>query len=212
MKKALIVISAIILTVALLSPAFWDLVSPNNDEDEKGFGQLKVQSLAGEYEVYVDKNLIGSVEDKGEKVFTRISAGKREVEIVRKSSVDNFYFKLIRQIDFLPSTQVELNWEAGPSMESSSGILKYFTRVTNPGGSELLVIPFPADSEILINSSKPERNLIDITDIGERKVLVKNSEQFIPNEFTVFLKDESNNTVPKNIRLIVEVYLYKKPI
>lgn len=212
MKKALIVIFAIILTVALLSPAFWDLVSPSNAEDEKGFGQLKVQSFAGEYEVYVDKNLIGSVEDKGEKVFTRISSGKREVAIVRKSSVDNFYFKLIREIDFLPSTQVELNWEAGPSMESSSGILKYFTRVINPGGSELLVIPFPADSEILINSSKPERNLIDITDIGERKVLVKNSEQFIPNEFTVFLKDESNNTVPKNIRLIVEVYLYKKPI
>lgn len=211
MKNIFIVITAIVIFVILSSPSFWNWIYQNGRIEKKGFSQLKFSSIAGDYEIFIDDKLLGDVRDKEEKLFVRIEQGERVLKIVRKSDIKNFYYTLIRQINFMPSAQVELKWEAGPTLESSNGILKYFVNVVNPNGAELLIEPFPADSIIKINTEKIDKKLIEVRDTNQMIINVSHGEKFIPQEFVILLRDENTNTVPKNVRLIVEVYLYKKP-
>lgn len=204
-KKAIFYIIAILLVVLLSLPQFWTFVNQNLNTSTQT-SQLKFKSLFGKYTISLDGKSLGFVDDKQTQSFSQISPGERNVKISRNSSASGFYFDFEKKINFYPGTEVTIEWEAGPTLESSNGIIRYFNESSNQNGTEVQIFSFPPDALVEIDSKLVESKKINITDTSSHKVLVKSSGEYENKEF-----DISFNTVKSNLKHSVEVYLYKKP-
>jgi hypothetical protein len=211
MKRILILIIFGVLLSIFLSPILFTWVYSGREETE-GVSIFKFVSLAGDYNIFIDDVFLGTVQHQKEKVFTGIKPGKRMLRVYRLSEVDNFYFSFVREVSFMPFTQVELEWEAGPTLESSNGVLKYFTEAFHSNNAELLIDPFPQDATISINNISIQNRLVEITDTQEKIIRVSHSDRYVPKDVKILLINPNTNAVPKNVRLNIEVYLYKRPI
>ncbi len=212
MKRLIIVIIFCVLFIILLSPAFWTWVYNGSITQTKGVSLLKFVSIAGDYNIFIDNDFLGMVQSKKEKVFTGINPGKRTLKVQRVSELEDFYFTFSREVDFMPFTQVELEWEAGPTLESSNGVLKYFTESSKLNTTELVIDTFPIDCTVYINDQIVQNKIIEIVNPVEHNVRVSHTSRYVQKDFSILLLDPNTNEVPKNIRLNIEVYLYKRPI
>lgn len=213
MKKVAFFVGFTLVLLALAFLPVWDKIYSAFEPKGRqgGTSELSFQSIAGNYSVFLDNKLLGEVEDGKSKDFVKVEPGRHLVKIVRKSDVTNFYHVLERNLDFLPATSVEIAWEAGPTLESSSGTIKYFTQIVNPKGAELYILTFPNDSEVEFDSRKSEGNLFEINDTATHSVKVSNGEGFESKETSVNLTDENTKKILTDLRLVLEVYLYKQP-
>lgn len=212
MKRVIFYIVVVIVAVAIgLSPAGKWFYSYFGGESRSGVSQLSVKSARGDYTVFIDGNSVGKVEDGKTQLFAKINPGNRDVKLVRDTDVTGFYFDFSRKIEFTPSSQVEIEWDAGPTLESSSGTVKYFTEIEKPEGSEVLVEAFPADAKILLDGKESENDVFEILDGTIHTLRVSNGEGYESKDIDIAIRDEQTNKVLTNLRLIVEVYLYKQP-
>lgn len=212
MKKVLFLILAVVLVFVLSLPFFWQQIYnlfPNEGNGDTS--QLLFKSADGSYTIYIENREVGKVKSKEEKLFPKLESGRKELKIVRDTEFADSYFTLTRTIDFMPATQIEIEWNSGPTLESSEGTIKYFSKINKPSGAEVLIEPFPTDSKVEFNSISEPGNKLSVTSSDTYKVKVSNRDGFSTKEFDLRLVDDITNSVPKNIRLVVEVYLYKKP-
>ncbi|GIW57060.1 MAG: hypothetical protein KatS3mg083_005 [Candidatus Dojkabacteria bacterium] len=212
MKRLIIVIIFCVLLIILLSPAFWTWVYKGSITQAEGVSLLKFVSIAGDYNIFIDNDFLGKVQNKQEKVFTGIKPGKRILKVHRVSDFEDFYFTFSREVNFMPFTQVELEWEAGPTLESSNGVLKYFTESSKLDTTELVIDTFPADCIVYINDQIVQNRFIEITEPTEQYIRVSHTDRYVQKDFKILLINPNTNEIPKNIRLNIEVYLYKRPI
>jgi hypothetical protein len=211
MKNFFFIAIVVVLIIVLTGSGFWNWVySIFKVNERSGTSLLHMKSLSGVYQIYIDGNKVGEVGNQEDKTFSQIAPGSRDVKIVRENNED-LYFVLNRSISFLSSAQVELEWEAGPTLESSEGLLKYFSPIPKPGGAEIQVIAFPSNSDIAFNEQVLPNNTASVTTVQDYKIKVKNTDGFTPKEFDIKLRDDNSGNVPKDVRLVAEVYLYKKP-
>jgi hypothetical protein len=214
MKKAALVFVICIVLIALAFLPVWDWIysllrTPNRDGS---FSQLHFKSLAGDYDIYIDGEKLGTVKSGEIGDFTKIALGNRNVKIIRSSSNPDFYYILERNLVFIASAQVEIEWEAGPTLESSSGVVKYFTEVSKPEGAELYVLPFPNNATVEFDMKRSENNSFEILDVNPHSIKVSLDKGFESQTLSVNMTDTNNQKVLRNLKLVIEVYLYKVPI
>lgn len=213
LRKFLGIIILICLGVIAIYVIYWEFWSTEKYKISSGQGlaQLSFTSLYGDYLIFIDGNLIDQVASKESKQFESIPSGRRNVKITRKSSVQNLYYTLERYIMFETGTQVEIKWEAGPTLESSRGIIKYFRETYSPDGIEVYVQPIWPNSIVYLNSTQLHNNYAKIKNPGVLRFRVVNGDMFDPLEFEISIENESQGNI-KNLAMIIEVFLYKKPI
>jgi hypothetical protein len=213
MKKAALFLAMVVLLglVAFL-PAWNWFYSAFEDRGRQGnFSQLSFTSTTGEYEIYIDGQSQGTVSNKEQKDFAKIKPGSHVVKITRKSDIADFYYVLERPIEFLPSSLVEIVWEAGPTLESSSGTVKYFTQAVKPNGSEVYVLTIPQSATVEFDSRKSDSNVFEILDTKTHTLKIENGTGFESQTIQVNMNDEATKSVLSDLRLVIEVYLYKQP-
>ncbi|MFW5720646.1 MAG: hypothetical protein ACOCXT_06500 [Candidatus Dojkabacteria bacterium] len=213
MKKYIFsVLVIVVLTAFAFTPAWENIYGYFGRQERTGSTSLlSVESLAGEYRVFIDGEERGEVADKGRTEIVKITPGKREVRLERNYPDQDFFYTLTRQVEFLPSSEVQIVWEAGPTLESSNGNIKYFTRIHKPRGAEIYIIPFPQTAKVEFDSRHSEKNLFEIFDTNLHTIRITNGEGFEPQSVQVNLQDGQNGKLLTNLKLVVEVYLYKYP-
>lgn len=192
---------------------FFVVIDSSNNWGDKQSSELMFTSLYGEYNIFIDNKLIGYINNGDSKIFYSILPGIRNIRVERINlNNQNFYFTLNRDIIFEPSTRVEIKWEAGPTLETSRGIIKYFIKKFSPKGIELIIKPFWPNTYVLYNSEllKEQTLIIEYPQLLKFSVVGKNND-FESLDIELIIQDEFEQ-VPKNLQLIVEVYLYKNPI
>jgi hypothetical protein len=213
MKKAALIILTFIVLLGISFLPFWSKIYKifNRKVSQTNFSQLSVRSLSGDYEIYVDDKKVGDVKDKEQKSFVQIESGVRKVRLVRPSPVKDFFYTLERNIEFLQSSQVEIEWESGPTLESSSGTIKYFSKIVKSDGAQVYVLPFPNNSEVFFDNRQSVGNAFDVFDTASHTIRISNGEGFEPKIMEINLTDQNTKKVLKDIKLVVEVYIYKVP-
>jgi hypothetical protein len=211
-KAALFIVIVVVLGLVSFLPVWSWIYSGFEDRGRQGnFSQLSVTSVNGDYTVYVDNELVGKVADKKQNDFSKISPGRHTVKLVRDSGVQGFFYALERPLEFLPSSQVDISWEAGPTLESSAGTVKYFTSIVKPDGAEVYVLTFPQSATVEFDSKKSEANVFEIQDTKTHTIKVSNGSGFAAQTVDINLTDDGSKKLLTNLKLVVEVYLYKQP-
>jgi hypothetical protein len=211
-KTALFLTTYVFLTLLAVSP-IWDRVykSYSTQKYTGTYSQLLVKSLRGDYEIYVDNVLKGEVKSKESKELAQIQPGDRLLKLVRKSDINGFFYTLEKIINFMPSSQVEVEWESGPNLESSSGVIKYFKEIIKPDGVQVYILPFPVNASILLDEKKVSGNTFDIYDTLDHSVKISNGDGFENKIISFNLSNQMTMKTLTNLRLNIEVYLYKQP-
>lgn len=182
-----------------------------NRYGNSNYSQLKFTSLKGEYKIFLNEKQLGVIKDGETNDFLKIRPGLNEVKIERVSEPKDFYFTLVRQLKFIPAAEVEIIWEAGPTLESSSGTIKYFTQIAKNDGAEVYVSPFPNNAEVEFDGRKSEANTFSVGDTRDHTISVSYGEGFEQQNIKVNLTNEFTKKVLTNLRLVVEATLYKEP-
>lgn len=172
---------------------------------------MSFKSIDGQYDIFIDGEKKGVVEAGAQEDFVQISPGKHVIKVVRQTSSPDFYYTLERNIEFLPSAQVEITWEAGPTLESSAGIIKYFTEISKHNGANVYIQTFPQNATVEFDSRKSEGNTFEIFDTATHTIKITNGDGFDTQSLSVNLTDVSTQKVLSNLQLVIEVYLYKQP-
>lgn len=213
MKKAALLLSiCLILVFFTLTPVWRYIYKAFEVKGLQGnYSQLQFESLRGVYEISIDDEVKGEVSDKQKKEFPQIKPGMRKIKIVRKSDVPDFFYTMERTFEFIPSSQLEISWDAGPTLESSSGSIKYFTQIVKPTGSEVFIRTFPNNATVEFDSKKSNENVYEVFDTATHYVRVSNGDGFEDYFTKINLTNEGTNKVLTNLKLVIEVYLYKEP-
>jgi hypothetical protein len=206
MKKFIFYIVAVILIILLSLPWTWQSIYRTFGNSSAN-AQLHVRSLFGDYEVYIDNNLIGQVKDKEIKLFPQIQSGKREIKLVRIAEENDFFHIFTREIDFLPNSRVTIEWESGPTLESSNGMLRYFSPSRSPDGTQIVVIPFPPNAKVYFDGTESAFRQIIVSETKSINIKVESDEIYESQDIEIEL-----STIEKNIKHTVEIYLYRKPV
>ncbi len=205
MRKLISYIVAFVIIIVFSLPQTWNVIYsylPTNTQ----VSQLNFKSLFGDYSISIDGIETGIVNDKQSRIFTKIHSGERLVKIRRISEINDFYYLFEKKINFYSGTEVDIEWESGPSIDSSNGIIKYFREAKNSQGTELNFITFPSNSTVEINDNVNELKKLQLNDSQTYKVKVKNNESYETRDFQIKL-----NTAQKNLSHTIEIYLYRKP-
>jgi hypothetical protein len=211
-KAALFICIVVVLGLVSFLPVWNWIYGVFEDRGRQGnVSQLSVKSLRGDYEVYIDGESIGKVLDKQQNEFPKIKPGRHTIKLVRQAQNPDFYYVLERPVDFLPSSQVEITWEAGPTLESSTGTVKYFTSIVKPEGAEVYILTFPQSAAVEFDNRRSEANTFEILDTNNHTLKVSNGSGFTTQTMDINLTDEGSKKVLTNLKLVIEVYLYKQP-
>lgn len=203
MKKVIFYIILIISILILSSATFWNFIGGIGNNSKNAL--LNFKSLFGNYNIYIDEELKAEVLDKQSTTISQITSGNHNLRIERISNSGKIYHIFEKKIKFYPNSQVQVEWESGPTLESSNGIIKYFTDGYSTTGTELDVIVFPLDAEVRINDEIISNPSILIKD--EDMVNIKISKEFYESKEL----DLQLSAVQDGTKHIVEVYLYKIP-
>ncbi len=211
-RAALFVVILILLVAGAFFPGWnwvYGVLTPKGRPGN--FSQLNFKSTNGAYDIYIDGEKKASAKDKEEQIVPQIKPGFHSVKLVRSSRTPGFFYTLERSIEFIPAAQVEIKWEAGPTLESSSGTVKYFSQINKSGGSDVYILPFPKNATVEFDSRRGDANVFEVLDTATHTIKVSNGSGFETQTVQVNLIDETTNHVLTNLKLVVEVYLYKQP-
>lgn len=102
--------------------AWFNLFGINSKE---GYSSLRVQSFAGDMQVYVDDESKGVASGAGEVLeILPIRPGNHIVKLTRESD-SGFYYEVVKEIPFAEDIDVIVGYELGPSEEFSEGHVLY---------------------------------------------------------------------------------------
>jgi hypothetical protein len=219
LKKVLtiIIIGVFFIILALWSP--WYKLNLNflnlfGIESVTKFAILKVKSLNGEINIYVDNELKGTATDNMD--FTEISQitpGEHTVSLKRNSNGN--YYQFERKVNFEASLDVILTYDLGPSQLFSEGHLLYsqknFLNLANP---RLTIYSAPDNVEVYIDEKLIGNSVIkdfelDISKQHKLKLIKKGYDTM---EVTLLPEEQSDRDKLKNYDLIFEVNLFTQPI
>lgn len=210
-NRIILYIFIIVISIAIgLSPVTKWVYDYFNPANRSGLSRLIFSTTEGEYKIYLNNTVLGETTNTEKtKIFNTINPGQNTLKIERKSD-NNFYFTFIKEITFLPATEVSISWVSGPTLESSSGVIKYFV-LNQEDTATVEFITFPSNSMIVNDEKQLPEKTIKVSDGNKRVYTISNGQGFETKEVEISLTtDESNKTI-KEFKLIVEVYLYKQP-
>lgn len=181
--------------------------------------QFTIESISGDYDIFIDDKNVQSVRDKTFKTIPNIEPGLREIKLKRtvEGKVEDFFYVFEREIFFLPGFEVKFSWDAGPSLDSSTGVLQYFKDHIGNKGVELFLLTTPKiDTLVSINDNQKKENLNNYNLATNKitNILIEPVEKgFEAAQVKIDLSQSfsSASKLNSNLQLIVEVFLYKQP-
>lgn len=218
-KKILVLIIFIVLTLlcAVWSPwSYWDisLASLVGVDKPPEFARLQVSSLAGEVEIFIDNESIGSVGPEGSPFLIEdVRPGKRLVRIERLGQGE--YIKLERLIDFYPEVDTVIAYELGPNQQFSEGhFITAFKNAVNRDKVKLNVYTQPEGVEVSLDGraigQAPLENLeLDTATVHKLRLSKKGYES---QEISILPEDDEGRKALHGFDINVEANLFLLPL
>jgi len=218
-KKLLL---SLLFIIGLILLGFW---SPWNNwqiniaqifgvEPKEEFSALKVKSLMGEIEVYLDNDFMGvtnSSEDFLE-VFP-VEPGEH-ILTLKKSGVED-YAEVVRKLNFEPAVDVVIGYEIGPNEYFSEGHILYARRSYSSNiNPELQIFSTPENVNVYIDErlvGETQMQSISLS-VDKRHKLKFEKEGYDPLEIEIFPANQQERDNLKGMILTLEVNLFAQPI
>ncbi len=214
----------LLIIVGLLLLALWSPWTKWNIDFRPLFGiqdpgqiaGLVVNSLAGNIEVTIDNQVVGSATEEAPLIIDSIDPGEKLIKLRRISDVENAYWAYSKVIDLEVGTTAVLSFNLGPSEDYSEGNIIYFERKAE---SDLSSIFFTFDEdnvnlqvETQVFRSLSKSGVVVPLDTLEQKSIKIIKTGFEELEFKLLPEDESDRSRVKDFNIKVDVYLMKQPV
>jgi len=208
--SALVIVGIVMICIVLAFLPFWESIFLKMKKSAMNYSQLRVNTPENISIVYIDGKIKGETKE-GTLLVTGITPGKHSIRIERKSSIPGFYIPFEKEVNFEDGVEIEIQWVAGPTTESSEGVLKYFKRQAIPTDfTTVNFIVYPPDAQISWDGKVLESGSYQISVVDDKNhELLISSEGFETKK--VNLKVE-NAIRERHLDVVVEVYLYRIPV
>ncbi len=220
MKKpvAVFLIIIVLLILAIWSPwETWNfsLYDVLGVEQKQELSALKIYSLAGKLDIYLDDEYLGSAEaESGFAEFPSITPGEH---VVRLERVDQGleYQTLVRKLNFETGVEVVIGYELGPSKEFSEGHILYAKESFSDSDTAILdILSTPAKIKVSLDGqdlgATPLQN-IELS-VDSRHKLTFSQEGYDTLEIELLPEDQAARDKLRNLVLTLEVNLFAQPI
>lgn len=220
MLKKLLVGTVVIIGLGVL--AFWSpwqqwdfsITSILGIESKEEFSALKVRSLGGTIEVFLDGESYGEVSTEEEflEVFP-VDPGEHTVRLVRKSDAD--YTEVVRKINFEPAVDVIIGYEIGPNEQFSEGHILYARRsFTAQGDPTVEVYSSPEAITVQLDGAEIGQTPIkDVTLTTDRRHTLSFSKPgYDPLDIEILPDNQADRDKLKNTILTLEINLFAQPV
>jgi hypothetical protein len=218
MKKVLIILTIIIALIGLAIWAPWyrwnfNFLSLFGIENVEKYSDLKVKSLSGEIEIYVDKEFKGSVTDNEDFADITLKVGDHAIELKRRSPAN--YYSFNETITFEQGVEVDVAYDLGPSETFSEGYVFYTKKnFTNDGKPKLNIYSAPDMTKVFIDDifigESPLRS-IDL-DISKQHTVKFQKDGYDDLVFTILPENIEDRQKLVNFDLIIETKLFLQPV
>jgi hypothetical protein len=184
-------------------------------EKPEGLSGLTVYSLAGTMEVYVDSEFQGEASPSTSPYeIDAIDPTEHKIELVRKGTEEDSYFKFSRTLNFQPGINSILSYELGPTKEFSAGYIFY---ASSKGSLEskttILINSNPDGAKVSMDDvsigNTPIRNLE--VDVSKTHKLKFEADGYEPLEFEILPTNQKDRDKLKGYDLVVETNLFRLP-
>ena len=203
-------IAVAVILIGLAATPAWDYVYSLINGETKGIAQLRVYAPDSTLAVYIDDEFVGRTSE-GMLLLSDVSAEEHEIRLEREASTPGFYAPFERELVFMESAEVEIQWLAGPTPETSEGVLKYFRqRPEAESALRVFFVVYPDGATVKMDDAEVDKAALSvaITDVFKHEISVE-KEGYESKEFTV---DAGLFGEVNNADLVVEVYLYQSPV
>lgn len=218
------IVSIIALVIGLLLLAVWspwqnwdlNILELVGIETTQDFASLKVKSLAGEIEIFVDDELLGTAnaEDVDFSEITPVSIGEHTIVLKRKDDADK-YFVMTKKLNFEPGVDVVIAYDLGPNEYFSEGHVLFSRKNFSAANDVLLNISVnPVAANIFVDGIQVgTAPLNDIKlDITKQHKLKFEKVGFDPLEITILPEKQEDRDKLMGLTLDLEVNLFAQPI
>ena len=221
MRKSYIIILLILVAFlcALWSPwNRWNIALPQlfGIAPQAQIGGLQVTSLAGELEVFVDGNSVGSVNpETSPLVVPAIEQGERQIKLVRDTTLAGAYADFNRLIKFESGIDVVISYELGPTDEFSEGHVIYATKKLDNSADVLLSLQANVTgADVVIDDISAGQTPIAGFKLSldkQHKVSISKNG-FDVQEFTLLPQEQNDRDKLQGYNLNVDVNLFLQPL
>jgi hypothetical protein len=220
MLKKLII--GIIVVVALIGLAVWSPWYAWNINFYKIFGienvdklsSLKIKSLSGEVEIYVDNEFQGSVTDNEDFAdIGSLNPGNHDIKLKKKSSGEYYVFE--RSILFESGVETVIAYDLGPNEKFSEGHIFYAKKnYANDGKPQLTIYTVPDMTKVFVDGifigETPLRG-VDV-DINSQHKIKLQKAGYDDLEFTILPESIDARKKLQGFDLMLEAKLFLQPI
>lgn len=180
------------------------------------YSSLRVYSLGGDMNVYIDgehKGIVYANESYYE-VFP-ISVGEHEVSLAREATHEKFYKQFQRTIRFEKGFDTVVSWEIGPTEAASSGWILYAKKSSELSEKATLnILCEPSDCLIEINGEEEQS-----APISQMELSLDNQHEFTTTKIgyqdlvaQILPEDSEERSRFKGYELYLYVNLYQFPL
>ncbi|MEI7604420.1 MAG: hypothetical protein WCJ19_05370 [bacterium] len=183
--KLIIFISFIIIVSGYFIFIFFNSIkSGSNDVNMSG---LEV-STNSDADIYVDGSKIGSSSKDKSLFYTKIDPGKRRIKIIK---INDDSVKYENDIIFEKGTKTTVQWDFGPTSETSSGIVRYFIKKIGDK-NKIRVISLTQKSEIFVDGTLNNDGIIEADGIDHNIEVSK--EGYLSKNITLSLANKTSGS------------------
>lgn len=220
MLKKLFILTITIIFLAIL--AFWSpwqnwnlsWINLLGIESKEEFAGLKVISLAGDIDVYIDDEYQGTALDGNYLEVTPINPGEHFITLQRPSDTAQ-YTEIVRKVNFEPGIDVVIGYEIGPTEEFSEGhilgVRKSFISETGPF---LEVFSTPENISVTIDGKyigeTPIKSLS--IDANSKHTLKFEKDGYDSLEIEILPDEQEARDLLRDYILTLEINLFARPV
>ncbi len=179
---------------------------------------LQIYSLSGELEIYVDNNLVGSV-DEEDSPFTvdKVMPGEHLFTLKRKSEVKNAYWIVNKLITFEAGTNVVASYNVGPEEEFTEGHIIYTIKRIDKNSSPSLNINLNVDNAVVTIDSNSEEEVLGkfystVLSYSQQHSITIFKDGYEKLEFSILPTSQEERDKLKDFNLNIEAHLMLQPV
>lgn len=179
---------------------------------------LQVFSLAGEIEVFIDNQIVGSAKfNEGALIVDKITPGERLIKLSRKSELQNAFWEYQKVVTFEEGTTVVLSYNLGPSKIFSEGHLIYaIKKIDSSTQTKLFTTINVSDAIMKINNFNPAEvkgnKTSDVISLENQLSIEINKIGFEPLTFTILPNQREEREKLAKFDIGMEVQLMVQPL
>lgn len=215
----IVLLLIVLILIGIWSPWHnWDFsfLSMIGIENDNSYSTLKVKSLSGSLDIYIDDKLEGSVvADESFAEINTIKEGMHLVKLKRQSENGDIYFELNKEINFISGVEVVMAYDLGPSEAFSEGHILYTSKNYKKNQNPVVnIISSPEDVNVFIDDEQ-----IGTTPISELELDLSRQHKirfektgYDSLEFMILPEDQESRDKLKDLTINLEVNLFLQPV